>query len=141
MDLEHEGPTAPSQVDRTDPEKSSVKVNPWRLCSVTQVEEIKLLVRVMPIWIFSLMFMVHVTQLTSFFLLQSTSLDRSMGPHFKIPAASMTIFNSLTAIVSIPLYGEKLQLSKPHLLHRRDKLCRDRKDSFCGYDGNILAQQ
>lgn len=80
--------------------------SPWRLCSVTQVEEVKLLVRVMPIWVFSLMFMVHITQLTSFFLRQGISMDKSMGPHFKIPAASLTIFNSLTCILTIPLYDK-----------------------------------
>lgn len=104
VDLKHEGATATRQADPTDPEKSTSKANPWRLCSVTQVEEIKLLVRVMPVWIFSLMFMVHITQITSFFLRQSLSMDRSMGPNFNIPAASLTIFNSLTAVLCIPLY-------------------------------------
>ena len=95
------------QADPLDPEKrTSLKVSPWRLCGVAQVEEVKLLVRVMPIWIFSLMFMVHITQITSFFLRQGLSMDLSMGPNFKIPAASLTIFNSLTAILCIPLYNE-----------------------------------
>ncbi|KAG0576798.1 hypothetical protein KC19_5G108500 [Ceratodon purpureus] len=95
------------QADPLDPEKrTSLKVSPWRLCGVAQVEEVKLLVRVMPIWTFSLMFMVHITQITSFFLRQGLSMDLSMGPNFKIPAASLTIFNSLTAILCIPLYNE-----------------------------------
>ena len=80
------------------------KPNPWRICPVTQVEEVKLLVRVLPIWMFSLMFMVHITQLTSFFLRQGMSMDTSVGPHFKIPPASLTVFNSLTAVASVPLY-------------------------------------
>lgn len=93
--------------DSNDPEKwASVKVSPWRLCSVTQVEEVKLLVRVMPIWIFSLMFMVHITQLSSFFLRQGLSMDLSMGPNFKVPAGSLSIFNSLTAVLCIPVYNE-----------------------------------
>jgi len=96
------------QKDRSqgEEERGSLKVSPWRLCSVTQVEEVKLLVRVMPIWLFSLMFMIQITQLTSFFLRQGLSMDLSMGPHFHIPAASLTIFNSLTVILCIPLYDK-----------------------------------
>lgn len=85
-------------------ERIPLKVSPWRLCSVTQVEEVKLLVRVMPIWVFSLMFIVHITQITSFFLRQGLSIDLSIGPNFKIPAASLSISNSLTVILCIPLY-------------------------------------
>lgn len=47
--------TTLSYADANDSEKNISKENPLQLRSV------KLLVRVMPIWIFSLMFMVHIT--------------------------------------------------------------------------------
>ena len=93
------------QADPNDLEtRTSWIVSPWRLCSVTHVEEVKLLVRVMPIWIFSLMFIVHLTQTSTFFLHQGMTMDRSMGSNFSIPPASLAIFTSLTAASCIPCY-------------------------------------
>lgn len=83
---------------------STSKSSPWRLCTVTQVEEVKLLVRVMPIWVFTLMFLVAVSQSSSFFLSTGTTMDLSMGPHFKISAASMEIVTNITALLMILVY-------------------------------------
>jgi len=87
-------------------EESAVNMNanPWWLCSITRVEEVKLLVRVIPVWFATLMFLIVVAQLSTFFLSQGNSMDPSMGPHFKIPAASLELFGSLTVLVAIPVY-------------------------------------
>jgi peptide/histidine transporter 3/4 len=82
----------------------NMNANPWWLCSVTQVEEVKLLVRVIPVWFATLMFLIVVAQLSTFFLSQGNSMDLSMGPHFKIPAASLELFGSFTVLVAIPVY-------------------------------------
>jgi peptide/histidine transporter 3/4 len=82
----------------------NMNANPWLLCSITQVEEVKLLVRVIPVWFATLMFLVVVAQLSTFFLSQGNSMDLSMGPHFKIPAASLELFGSFTVLVAIPVY-------------------------------------
>lgn len=76
----------------------------WRLCTVTQVEEVKLLVKVMPIWFATLMFLVTVQQLSTVYLRQGLTMDLHMGPHFKIPPASLELCCSVTAIIAIPLY-------------------------------------
>ncbi|KAH9557241.1 hypothetical protein CY35_07G074900 [Sphagnum magellanicum] len=83
---------------------STSKSSPWRLCTVTQVEEVKLLVRVMPIWVFTLMFVVIVSQSSSFFVSTGTTMDLSMGPHFKISAASMDLVANITALLMILVY-------------------------------------
>lgn len=87
-----------------DDRKDQAANNSWRLCTVTQVEEVKLLVKVMPIWFSTLMFIVTAQQLSTVYLRQGLTMDLRMGPHFKIPPASLELSCSLTAIIAIPLY-------------------------------------
>ncbi|KAG0596117.1 hypothetical protein M758_UG225700 [Ceratodon purpureus] len=83
-----------------------MKPDPWRLSTVTQVEEVKLLIRMLPIWLTNLMFSAVFAQVGTLFLNQGTTLNRSMGPKFKIPAASMPLFVTLTICVFLPLYDK-----------------------------------
>lgn len=83
-----------------------MKSDPWRLCTVTQVEEVKLLIRMLPIWVTNLMFSAVFAQVGTLFLNQGTTLDRHMGPNFEIPAASMPLFVTLSICVFLPLYDK-----------------------------------
>ena len=76
----------------------------WRLCTVTQVEEIKLLVKLLPIWVTTLMFQTTAQQLGTVFLRQGLTMNLHMGPHFKIPPASLELSCTITALIAIPLY-------------------------------------
>ncbi|KAG0474738.1 hypothetical protein HPP92_014424 [Vanilla planifolia] len=44
------------------------------------------------------------SQVNTLFIKQGTTLNRHMGPHFKIPPASLTSFTTLSMLVSIILY-------------------------------------
>ncbi|KAL5570187.1 hypothetical protein UlMin_026762 [Ulmus minor] len=83
---------------------SSEKRNPWRLCSLNQVEQVKLLLRLIPIWFSCLMFFVVQTQLHTFFTKQSSTMIRSIGPHFKLPPASLQGVVGLTILVAVFTY-------------------------------------
>lgn len=85
-------------------EASIETVSNWHLCTVTQVEEVKLLAKVMPIWFTTLMFIVTTQQLSTVFLRQGLSMDLHMGPNFKIPPASLELSCTITALIAIPLY-------------------------------------
>lgn len=78
--------------------------NPWRLCSVTQVEEVKLVLRLIPIWLSCLMFTVVQTQLHTFFTKQGSTMVRSIGPHFQIPPASLQGLVGVTILMAVPIY-------------------------------------
>lgn len=82
---------------------SSKTRNPWRLCSLHQVEQVKLLLRLIPIWMSCLMFAVVQSSVLTFFTKQGGTLIRSMGS-IQIPQASLQIFVGLTIIVFIPTY-------------------------------------
>ncbi|KAI6698863.1 hypothetical protein NL676_018982 [Syzygium grande] len=71
--------------------------DPWRLCTVTRVEELKSIVRLLPVWASGIVFLTVYSQM-------STMFDQHMGPHFKIPSASLSLFNTLSAIFWAPVY-------------------------------------
>ena len=79
-----------------DIDASSESRNPWRLCSLNQVEEVKLVVRLIPIWLNSIMFGVVATNFSTYFTKQGTTMIRSIGPNFQLPAASFQALFGLT---------------------------------------------
>ncbi|KAJ6713965.1 PROTEIN NRT1/ PTR FAMILY 5.4 [Salix viminalis] len=89
-------------IDVTD--ASSKTRNPWRLCSLNQVEEVKLVLRLLPIWLSCLMFTVVIVQTHTLFIKQGSTMTRSIGPNFQVPPASFQSLVGLTILFSIPLY-------------------------------------
>ncbi|XP_071692451.1 protein NRT1/ PTR FAMILY 1.1-like [Rutidosis leptorrhynchoides] len=100
-----------------NPEKDVTRagqaVDPWSLCTVKQVEEVKSLFKVIPIWSTSIMIAVTVSQ-HAFPVLQANSMDRHLTKKFKIPPGSFDVFSVLTLIIWIVLYDQILshQISK-----------------------------
>ncbi|XP_019197050.1 PREDICTED: protein NRT1/ PTR FAMILY 1.2-like [Ipomoea nil] len=78
-------------------------INPWRLCTVDQVEELKALLKVMPIWLTRMIMSINLTQ-ASFVVLQATTLDRHIGPNFEIPAASIGSLGVVFVVVWVVSY-------------------------------------
>lgn len=87
----------------TDNIKDSV--NAWRLCTVTQVEELKAIIRLLPIWATGIMFSAVYSQMGSLFVLQGQKMDRRLAPStFKIPSATLSIFDTISVIIWVPIY-------------------------------------
>ena len=78
--------------------------NPWRLCSLNQVEEVKLVLRLIPIWLGCLMFCAVITQLHTFFTKQGSTMLRSIGPNFQVPPAALQSLVGLTILITVPIY-------------------------------------
>ncbi|KAF5729320.1 hypothetical protein HS088_TW21G01484 [Tripterygium wilfordii] len=83
---------------------SSKKRNPWRLCTLNQVEEVKLVLRLIPIWLACLMFATIQAQLHTFFTKQGGTLKRSIGHHFLVPPASLMSLVGVTILIFVPIY-------------------------------------
>ncbi|KAJ6805893.1 protein NRT1/ PTR FAMILY 5.2-like [Iris pallida] len=77
---------------------------PWTLCPVTQVEETKQILRLIPIQVAMFIPCTMIAQINTLFIKQGTTLDRRIGPRFEIPAASLGAFVTITMLVSIALY-------------------------------------
>ncbi|KAG7946839.1 hypothetical protein I3843_14G063200 [Carya illinoinensis] len=79
--------------------------NPWTLCTVTQVEELKAIIRLLPIWATGIMFSTVYSQMSSLFVLQGETMDPHVGSSsIKIPSASLSIFDTLSVIFWVPIY-------------------------------------
>ncbi|KAJ3703512.1 hypothetical protein LUZ61_007217 [Rhynchospora tenuis] len=80
-------------------------LNPWRLCTMLQVEELKSILRLIPIWATVIFFGSVLSQETSIFVEQGMVMDRHFGS-LNIPAASLSTFNVLAVVVFVPIYDK-----------------------------------
>ncbi|CAM0944529.1 unnamed protein product [Alopecurus aequalis] len=81
--------------------------NPWRLCTVTQVEEVKCILKMLPIWLCTIVYSVVFTQMASLFVEQGTTMNTHIGS-FHVPAASMSVFDILSVLAFIAIYRRVL---------------------------------
>ncbi|GAB2216806.1 hypothetical protein Droror1_Dr00024586 [Drosera rotundifolia] len=81
-------------------------VDPWRLCTVTQVEELKSIIRLLPIWATGIIFSAVYSQMGTLFVLQGNTMDLHMGPSFQIPSATLSIFDTLSVLFWVPMYDQ-----------------------------------
>ncbi|KAB5564196.1 hypothetical protein DKX38_004250 [Salix brachista] len=81
--------------------------NPWRLCPITQVEEVKCILRLLPIWLCTIIYSVVFTQMASMFVEQGAAMKTTISD-FKVPPASMSAFDILSVALFIFLYRRVL---------------------------------
>ncbi|KAK8497334.1 hypothetical protein V6N12_064024 [Hibiscus sabdariffa] len=79
----------------------------WRLCPVTQVEEVKCILRLLPIWLCTIIYSVLFTQMASLFVEQGAAMKTTVS-NFRIPPASMSSFDILSVALFIFLYRRVL---------------------------------
>ena len=65
--------------------------------------QVKVLLRMIPIMVTSAMFSTVYNQLSTLFVIQGATMDLRLG-HFKIPPASLTVFELSSVLVWIPIY-------------------------------------
>ncbi|KAL2940456.1 Protein NRT1/ PTR FAMILY 5.6 [Bienertia sinuspersici] len=70
------------------------QINAWRLATVTQVEELKLMIAMLPMWLTSLMFGIGSALGPTFFIKQGSAMNRKFFKHFEIPPPFLGIFIS-----------------------------------------------
>ncbi|GFP97531.1 protein nrt1/ ptr family 6.3 [Phtheirospermum japonicum] len=80
-------------------------VNKWRLSTLTDVEEVKLVLRMLPTWATTVLFWTVYAQMTTFSVSQATTMDRHIiGISFQIPAASLTVFFVAAILLTVAIY-------------------------------------
>ncbi|KAL3640678.1 hypothetical protein CASFOL_015646 [Castilleja foliolosa] len=92
-----------------DEQNPTEKLNPWRLATVTKVEEMKLIIKMIPIWLTTLPFGICVAQGSTFFIKQGTTLDRKIINDFMIPPASIYALAAIGMIITIVIYDKALE--------------------------------
>ncbi|OEL15757.1 Protein NRT1/ PTR FAMILY 7.3 [Dichanthelium oligosanthes] len=76
---------------------------PWSLCTVTQVEELKCILRLAPIWLCSILYSTAYSQMSSVFIEQAQAMDGSLWK-LKIPPAGMGVFEILGVTAFVFIY-------------------------------------
>jgi dipeptide/tripeptide permease len=84
------------------------RADQWRLCSIHQVEEVKCIVRIIPIWAAGIISLMTMTQQGTFIVFQAMKMDRHLGPNFQIPAGSIGVISLITIGLWLPFYDSIL---------------------------------
>ncbi|OMO91430.1 Proton-dependent oligopeptide transporter family [Corchorus olitorius] len=76
---------------------------PWRLCTIQQVEDLKTLMRIFPIWSTTIFLSTPIAIQATMVVLQALAMDRHLGPKFKIPAGSFLVVVQLSNCITLAL--------------------------------------
>ncbi|KAE8038919.1 hypothetical protein FH972_011384 [Carpinus fangiana] len=106
-----------------EPDGSIAK--PWRICTIQQVEDLKTLVRIFPLWSSSIFLGTPIGIQASLTVLQALTINRHLGPHFQIPAGSILVVVLISTAISLTVIDrflcpmwQKLTRSSPTPLQR-----------------------
>lgn len=76
---------------------------PWSLCTVQEVENLKTLVRVIPIWSSSVFVVTPIKIQYSMLVLQAMAMNRHLGSSFQIPAGTILVVVSISTCISLAI--------------------------------------
>ncbi|KAH7570168.1 hypothetical protein ACOSQ2_018463 [Xanthoceras sorbifolium] len=79
-------------------------INPWRLCSIQQVEEVKCLMNIFPVWTSAIISCVSLTGTGTFLVAQALKMDRHLGHNFEVPAPSVGVITMIVNVIFLPIY-------------------------------------
>ncbi|CAL5198334.1 unnamed protein product [Lathyrus oleraceus] len=89
--------------DTINPDGSAA--DPWSLCSIQQVEELKCLVRLLPIFFSGILFFLSLSQQHTFLVFQALQSNRRLGnSNFNIPGASYQVVLMLSMTIWLAIY-------------------------------------
>ncbi|KAM0058825.1 putative proton-dependent oligopeptide transporter family, MFS transporter superfamily [Helianthus debilis subsp. tardiflorus] len=90
----------------TNPDGSPISC--WKLASIQQVEEVKCLIKVIPVLFSGVLCFTAIIQQGTFTVSQALKMDRHLGPHFQIPAGSIGVISMITIGIWLPIYDRIL---------------------------------
>lgn len=79
------------------------EAGPWKVCTVTQVEEVKILTRMLPILASTIIMNTCMAQLQTFSVQQGSWMNGYIGK-FQVPAPSIPVIPLLFMVILIPIY-------------------------------------
>ncbi|PIN10700.1 H+/oligopeptide symporter [Handroanthus impetiginosus] len=95
---------------------------PWNLCSVQQVEDLKTLIRILPLWSTSILLSTPIGIQASLVVLQALTTNRYLGPHFQVPAGSMIVFTLLSTAMCLSLFDHCIWPLWKKVIHKNPTL-------------------
>ncbi|XP_009403716.2 protein NRT1/ PTR FAMILY 4.4 isoform X1 [Musa acuminata AAA Group] len=83
---------------------SAMKESRWRLCTPAEVEQVKVILSVIPIFACTIIFNTILAQLQTFSVQQGSSMNAQLADSFKVPPASLQAIPYMMLIVLVPIY-------------------------------------
>ncbi|KAG9154743.1 hypothetical protein Leryth_014250, partial [Lithospermum erythrorhizon] len=82
--------------------------NPWRLCTIQEVEGVKCVIKVIPVWFACAIYFIIQIQMSTYGIFQAVQSDRRVIPSRKlqIPGATYFAFAMLALTIWIPIYDQ-----------------------------------
>ncbi|KAH1106876.1 hypothetical protein J1N35_010644 [Gossypium stocksii] len=80
--------------------------NPWHICTITQVEEVKSILKLLPIWFCIVLSSVVFIQILSLFAEQGAAMNTTTISNFHIPPASMFASDIISTSTFILLHDK-----------------------------------
>lgn len=87
-----------------DGSDNNTKESHWRLCTIEQVQQVKTLLSVLPIFACTIIFNTILAQLQTFSVQQGSSMDTHLTSSFHIPPASLQSIPYIILVILVPLY-------------------------------------
>ncbi|GAB2232906.1 hypothetical protein Droror1_Dr00011973 [Drosera rotundifolia] len=86
--------------------EDGVPANQWELCSMQQVEQVKCLIRILPVWISGIIYFVFVVSLMQIYVVfEAQQIDRRVGgSKFEVPSASFVAVSMMAVTIFLPIY-------------------------------------
>ncbi|XP_071715136.1 protein NRT1/ PTR FAMILY 4.6-like [Rutidosis leptorrhynchoides] len=81
-------------------------LSPWKLCTVTQVENAKIILSMVPIFFCSIIMTLCLAQLQTFSVQQGVTMDIKLTNSFNMPPASLPIIPVIFLLFLIPIYDQ-----------------------------------
>lgn len=88
---------------KEDENDGAAPISPWRLCTVTQVEEVKILVKLLPIPACTIMLNLVLTEFLTLSVQQAYTMNTHIGL-LKLPVTCMPVFPGLSIFLLLSLY-------------------------------------
>ncbi|KAJ0844961.1 putative proton-dependent oligopeptide transporter family, MFS transporter superfamily [Helianthus annuus] len=80
--------------------------NPWKLCRVTQVENAKIFLAMVPVFLCSIVMTLCLAQLRTFSVQQGVTMNTKLTNFFNMPPASLPIIPISFMLILIPIYDQ-----------------------------------
>ncbi|KAK8928346.1 putative nitrite transporter [Platanthera zijinensis] len=81
---------------------------PWHLATVHRIEELKSIIRILPIWSTVILISTAASNNYTFAIVQAKTMDCHVAGSFKIPPATLSIFSSAAMLLTIAFYDRVL---------------------------------
>ncbi|KAL0908213.1 hypothetical protein M5K25_022691 [Dendrobium thyrsiflorum] len=84
--------------------QEGAKESSWRLCTASEVEQVKIILSVIPIFACTIVFNTILAQLQTFSVQQGRAMNTRLTNSFNIPPASLQAIPYLILIILVPVY-------------------------------------